>query len=222
MRRRRFLIPTLFAAGFGHHGDAAADVPRTPAAGGGDPDSGGLLRLFSQEHYVTLADHRSHSSHSSHASHGSGYGGGGHYSHTSHRSSAGGGYDPAPLHSSPAPYVPATPAPSPTPTPWSAPSVEPFAPLPATAQPLFGADDRAAPPPADRLPALSGRTARFKSIVRRVQLALLARGIYAGAIDGTVGPSLRSALRRFQKDLGLEATGTITPQTLDALMVSSQ
>jgi peptidoglycan hydrolase-like protein with peptidoglycan-binding domain len=58
--------------------------------------------------------------------------------------------------------------------------------------------------------------------VRRVEIALLAQDYYSGVIDGVVGPSLRSALRRFQKDRGLDVTGTITPKTLDALMISSE
>jgi peptidoglycan hydrolase-like protein with peptidoglycan-binding domain len=69
---------------------------------------------------------------------------------------------------------------------------------------------------------LSGRTKRFASIVRRVQIALLAQDCYSGPINGTVGAGLRSALRKFQKARGLEITGTITPSTLDALMVSSE
>jgi peptidoglycan hydrolase-like protein with peptidoglycan-binding domain len=55
-----------------------------------------------------------------------------------------------------------------------------------------------------------------------VQIALLARRYYHGAIDGTVGPMLRKALRQFQKSKGLEESGTITPGTLDALLVSSE
>ena len=72
------------------------------------------------------------------------------------------------------------------------------------------------------MPSLSGRTKRFAAIVRRVQLALLAQGFYDGAIDGIVGPGLRGSLRRFQGSRGLKATGTITPETLDALMVSTE
>jgi peptidoglycan hydrolase-like protein with peptidoglycan-binding domain len=68
---------------------------------------------------------------------------------------------------------------------------------------------------------LSGRTKRFASIVRRVQIALLARELYVGPIDGIVGPRLRAALRKFQGQRSLAVTGTITPQTLDALMVPS-
>jgi His-Xaa-Ser repeat protein HxsA len=72
------------------------------------------------------------------------------------------------------------------------------------------------------LPALSGRSERFKSIVRRVQIALLAQGFYEGAIDGVVGPAMRGGMRRFQKKRGLAVTGTITPELLDALRVASE
>lgn len=203
MKAKHFIIPSLVAAGFGSHDPAQAAFIRATITGGGDLESGGLLRLFKFDHAVTLANHSSHSSHSSHASHSSGYSGGGHYSHTSHRSSTGGydSYTPDPV------YVPA-----PTPTP---------APPPRQPQPLIPLTDRAPPPPADGLPSLSGRSARFAAIVRRVQIALLARDLYHGKIDGIVGPALRGALRAFQKSKNLSVTGTITPETLDALMVSS-
>lgn len=207
MRRTRFLVSSLLAAGFTAQQDALAAALGRPTPGTDDPDRRTLLERFTQDHYVTLADHRSHSSHSSHRS---GYSGG-HYSHTSHRSSMGGGgyeptYQPAPV------YVPPRriePEPTPTPT-------------PPAYQPLFAPETRADAPPSDGRPALSGRTKRFKAIVRRVQIALLAQDLYFGAIDGVVGPALRGALRKFQKARGLEVTGTITPATLDALMVSSE
>lgn len=202
---RRYLIPSLLAAGFGSH-DAALAQDGASSAGSDDPNAANMLQLFRQDHYITLASHRSHSSHRSHASHSSGYGGGGHYSHTSHRSSTGGydSYSPAPVYSPP---------PSPPPAP---------SPPPRSAQPLFSPGVRAAAPPPESLPALSGRTKRFAAIVRRVQLALLAQDFYLGAIDGVVGPALRAALRKFQKDRGLDVTGTITPATLDTLMISSE
>lgn len=208
MKRSRYLITSLLAAGFGsQHDPAIAQFTQATTTGGDDPNAGNLLRTFTQDHYVTLASHSSHSSHSSHASHSSGYGGGGHYSHTSHRSSTGGGYDGYDPVYTPAPSV----APDAVPTP-----------APPSPQPLFAPTNRAAAPSPDDLPTLSGRTKHFASIVRRVQIALLAQDLYFGAIDGVVGPSLRSALRKFQNARGLEVTGTITPATLDGLMVSSQ
>jgi len=204
MKRTRFLIPSLFAAGFGTHDAGQAATPAL-SSGDGDPGRATLFDIFRQDHYVTLAQHRSHSSHSSHSSHRSGSGG--HYSHTSHRSSTGGydgGYSP-PVYSAPAP----TPAPAP-------PTVRRLVPL-RSAQP-----GEATPPPADGLPALSGRTERFKAIVKRVQIGLLAQGYYDGAIDGVVGPGMRGGLRKFQKARSLSVTGTITPEVLDALRVSSE
>ncbi|MBL7373004.1 peptidoglycan-binding protein, partial [Escherichia coli] len=70
--------------------------------------------------------------------------------------------------------------------------------------------------------ALSGRTERFKSIVKRVQIALLAQGYYQGAIDGVVGPGMRAAIRKFQAARALSVTGTINSEVLDALRVSSE
>lgn len=220
MKRTRFLISSLLAAGFSLPSQAQAQLVGAVSGDGPDPDAGKLFRMFSQDHEITLASHSSHRSHSSHSSHRSGYSGGhySHTSHTSHRSGAGGySYDPYPV--SPPVPAPAPPPPrqtNPTPSPSSQ------APVAAVPQSLFNSGTRASAPPPDGLPALSGRTKRFKSIVRRVQIGLLAQDFYTGDIDGHVGPGLRSALRRFQKERGLEVTGTITPATLDALMISSE
>jgi hypothetical protein len=206
MRSSRFLIPSLLAAGFGPHDAAQGSLTHVTTTGSDDPEAGTLIRLFTQDHGVTLAQHRSHSSHSSHSSHAShSSGGGGHYSHmshTSHRSSS----TADPLY---------TPPDYSTPTPPSPPPPPPSAPVSPPTQ-------RATPPASDGLPALSGRSQRFMAIVRRVQLALLAQGFYEGHVDGIVGPAMRSALRRFQESRSLTVTGTITPQTLDALMISSE
>ena len=89
----------------------------------------------------------------------------------------------------------------------------------AAAAPASGSD---LPGARSALPSLSGRTARFAAIVRRVQIALMAQGYFAGPVTGTVGPLTRGALRRFQTARSLAVTGTITPETLDALRVSSE
>ncbi len=205
MRRTKYLIPSLVAAGFGHGDPAQAAYVRSATGPRDDSDRGALIDVFRQDHTVTLADHRSHSSHSSHRS---SYGGGGHYSHTSHRSSSGGSYYGET-------YTPVRPVYTPPPPPQPDPVV------PAPPRPLFSPLERAAP--VKEAPStLSGRTRRFASIVRRVQIALLARRLYEGPIDGVVGPKLRAALRRFQSQRSLSVTGTITPDTLNALMVSSE
>jgi peptidoglycan hydrolase-like protein with peptidoglycan-binding domain len=55
-----------------------------------------------------------------------------------------------------------------------------------------------------------------------VQLGLLAYGYYEGTIDGVVGPKMKDSIRRFQKDFGLNVTGTITPQVLDTLKITAE
>jgi His-Xaa-Ser repeat protein HxsA len=222
MRKRTFLIPSLLAAGFGAHDPAQAGLTHATTTGNDDPDRGNLLRQFSQDHLVTLAQHRSHSSHSSHSSHTSSTGGGGHYSHTSHTShrSSTGGYDP---YYPPAPVYPAPAPPPPPPPSYPPPSRVRATPPPGEPLPSTGsAAQRASPPGSEALPALSGRTQRFAAIVRRVQIALMAQGLFQGPITGSVGPVTRAALRRFQQARGLAVTGTITPQTLDALMIASE
>lgn len=57
--------------------------------------------------------------------------------------------------------------------------------------------------------------------MKQVQIALLARGLYEGPVDGIVGPALRAALRAHQAANGLPITGTITPAVLDSLKISS-
>ncbi len=210
MKKRSFLIPSLVAAGFSVSHDGALASFDTPKTSGSDPNDGNIFRLFQQDHLVQLAGHRSHSSHSSHRS---SYGGG-HYSHTSHRSSYSGGYyDPTPVYVPQPVYTAPAPAPSPTPTPAS-----PYSSGARATAPLFSTPPRTTDDA--KLPALSGRSARFTAIVRRVQIALLAQGYYSGKIDGVVGPSVRGALRKFQSSRNLAATGTITPETLDALRIS--
>ena len=53
--------------------------------------------------------------------------------------------------------------------------------------------------------------------VSDVQSALAREGYYDGAIDGTLGPATRNALRRYQRDHGLNVTGGITSGVIEAL-----
>lgn len=53
--------------------------------------------------------------------------------------------------------------------------------------------------------------------VSDVQSALAREGYYDGAIDGVLGPATRNALRRYQRDHGLDATGGITSGVIQAL-----
>ena len=53
--------------------------------------------------------------------------------------------------------------------------------------------------------------------IAEIQRLLAARGYYDGAIDGLAGPKTRSAIRRFQRDSGLAATGVIDRSLTRAL-----
>jgi hypothetical protein len=55
------------------------------------------------------------------------------------------------------------------------------------------------------------------SSVSQVQAALAREGYYHGAIDGSIGPATRNALRRYQRSHGLDATGQIDQPVLEAL-----
>lgn len=55
------------------------------------------------------------------------------------------------------------------------------------------------------------------SSVSQVQAALAREGYYHGAIDGSIGPATRNALRRYQRNRGLDATGRIDQPVLEAL-----
>ena len=87
---KKFLIPSLLAAGFTTQHSMATAAPVFNNADNAGPS---MFDVFRQAHKYTLAGH------SSHASHGS---------HSSHRSSSGGGYT-APRTSTPTPsYTPQT------------------------------------------------------------------------------------------------------------------
>ena len=53
--------------------------------------------------------------------------------------------------------------------------------------------------------------------VSDVQTALAREGYYDGAIDGDLGPATRNALRRYQRDRGLQVTGNIDRAVIQAL-----
>lgn len=202
MRKRLFMIPSLIAAGLFPQ-KASAIVPGA-FIDKKDPKPT-LLERFRLQHKYTLAGHRSHSSHSS---------------HSSHRSSSGGGYS-TPRYYEPAPTYSAPPTPSySTPSPRSPASPNSLYDAP-TSSPSFR---RTYAPQDTTAPAkvLPGNSDKFKRIVMQVQTALAAFGYYSGTIDGRVGPSTRTALSAMQSDYGLKITGTVTPQTLDALRIVAE
>ena len=55
------------------------------------------------------------------------------------------------------------------------------------------------------------------SQVSSIQSALAREGYYDGAIDGRLGPATQRALRKYQRDHGLEVTGGINRSVIEAL-----
>ena len=53
--------------------------------------------------------------------------------------------------------------------------------------------------------------------IAALQVGLRGRGLYSGTVDGVLGPTTESALRRFQKRRGLAADGVPGPRTRRAL-----
>lgn len=66
---------------------------------------------------------------------------------------------------------------------------------------------------------LPGNSAKFDGIIKQIEVGLTAEGYYAGPIDGVFGPQVKKAITNFQAVQGLEVTGTITPELLDALNI---
>lgn len=99
---------------------------------------------------------------------------------------------------------PKTADPPPAPAPAAAPPVAPAAPAPAAPEPARAAPEPAAPAAAP----MSGK---------ELQEALTARGYKPGPIDGKPGPKTREALKLFQKDAGLPATGLLDAETTQRL-----
>ena len=57
----------------------------------------------------------------------------------------------------------------------------------------------------------------LRSYTRAVQDGLLDLGLDPGPVDGLVGPLTRRAVRAFQAAAGVDVTGTISPQLLEAI-----
>ena len=64
------------------------------------------------------------------------------------------------------------------------------------------------------LPAAASETA---VLIRQVQAELLRRGLYQGESDGVVGPRTETAIAVFQKTVGMEADGLVSPELIAAL-----
>lgn len=76
--------------------------------------------------------------------------------------------------------------------------------------------------PAARAKTLPGNAGKFKEIVMQVQMAMSAFGYYNGVIDGVIGQQSKTALALMQKDFNLKVTGTVTPELLFVLGISTE
>lgn len=56
-----------------------------------------------------------------------------------------------------------------------------------------------------------------KDSIREAQLELRRSGLYNGSLDGVIGPQMKQALVRFQKENGLETTATLDAYTMVAM-----
>ena len=85
--------------------------------------------------------------------------------------------------------------------------------------PVTGLVDRATRAALGEALAQEGQSAAANELVEAtsVQTLLKLAGYWPGAIDGTWTPELERALKEFQRDLGLEPTGTVDAATLAAL-----
>lgn len=139
------------------------------------------------------AGHRSHRSHSSHRSHYSGRSGGSYYS---------------PTYSAPS---------------YSAPSYTPSYSAPSTSAPASSVGSsssnalRSTGEEAKSKKTLPADSDAMRGMIFKVQLALQVKGYYKADLDGELGPQLRDALKRYQRDQKIASTGTITTDTLSAL-----
>jgi His-Xaa-Ser repeat protein HxsA len=131
-----------------------------------------------------------------------------HSSHGSHRSSSGGGYT----------------APTPRPAP------QPASPqrTPDSSSSLYGSGANqptdpgraspVSPEPTQTAPKLSLSEKR-KLQIMRVQIALTSLGLYQGSVDGVLNDGTKESLTIFQNLKGIEPSGLMTTETLNALGV---
>lgn len=74
----------------------------------------------------------------------------------------------------------------------------------------------------DPVPSHAGTLNYDQAAVRETQRTLNSLGYDAGLIDGVYGRRTASALRQFQRDHGLPASGDVTPEVLSALRTASR
>lgn len=196
MSNRRFIIPSLLAAGFVCNDAKALLMDQEISRN----DIAPLIDVFRIQSPAQLAAHRSHQSHGSHGSHRS--------------SSTGYSASPRPLPAPP-------PARNHDSTPPS--TVLPSSPAIATPPPAtlltkpktdWSTSAKSAPSAAD--------AEQFIEVLKRIQASLYVRGYFTGEVNGAMGPETRSALSKFQMDYKLKVTGTVTPEILNAFNIAPE
>jgi His-Xaa-Ser repeat protein HxsA len=75
---------------------------------------------------------------------------------------------------------------------------------------------------ARKLIVLPGNSKKFRDIVMRVQIALVAQGYEVGAVDGSLHARTVAAIYRYQSDTGMIPSGKINTETLNFLGVQAQ
>ncbi|MFD1891827.1 peptidoglycan-binding protein [Ottowia beijingensis] len=75
----------------------------------------------------------------------------------------------------------------------------------------------AEPAPAPAVTAPAAEQGPVRLTVRQAQQRLLDKGYDPGTVDGISGPRTANALRQFQRDEGLMATGRLDSETMNAL-----
>lgn len=70
-------------------------------------------------------------------------------------------------------------------------------------------------------PYAEGGAALNAAGIREAQTALKQLGFDPGGVDGVVGPRTRAATRAFQQSNGLNASGNLSPDTLERLRIAA-
>ena len=174
----------------------------TPLAAAADDDNKASVRsgesLFDQTKEIVTSIDESHrftlAQHRSHLSHGS------HVSHQSHRSY---GYQLLPGEGAPDAAIA-------SPSTRNEMSTPPNSVLPSS------------PAIAKKLKILPGNSTKFRELVMRMQIALLARGYQVGEVNGELHARTVAALYQYQEDAGQIPSGKVTSEVLSSLGIIAQ
>ncbi|HSU04130.1 MAG TPA: peptidoglycan-binding domain-containing protein [Acetobacteraceae bacterium] len=84
---------------------------------------------------------------------------------------------------------------------------------------MAAAPPAAAPAPAPTPPPATPGNELSKQTVRRIQTSLKRDGDYKGHVDGVWGPMTQNGVMQFQQKNGLQSTGNLDEQTLQAMHI---